>query len=643
MILNDVTIMKKQLILSALAILAMASCSQDEIAEVNTSDAISFNVATTRGTEVTIANLDTIYVVAITADGGRHLNNVAYIKQAETNVFKSKEPNYWPQGNAEVKFYISNVSFADSRYIDSTKLNTATPTVAFKLPGVVDTLPDLLTAYASGKKSTAMASGIPITLSHRFAQIQFRAKEDNAELDFEIRGIRIYNVNSKSELVLGETPSWTELDGTDTLLVATNATTVPLIDTARSLMSAKGNVFLPPVARDAWNPTGDKSNSSKGTYLALDLTITKKVGDETVQIFPDEDDQSVGVQRFACIPFEFDWTAGKRYVYTLDFTKGAGYVNPTKPNPLPADPYRPGDLILGGEIRFSVEEMEEWDDGDPHWVDMDGGKDTVYGDYNYTGGEDAPNGPYVLYFDTEDDNRLSIGKWGTDISATTNMALAQFGSVVGLSIGTYSDPWDAGDVKFSPTSATYSTYTSIPVYVAADYNAGNRNVSAVAYHTGANIKAGKGDICKLAGLTSAEAQAMSVEALANYDSDWRLPTNAENGTFVGTASSITSTTFSTYANWNAKGGTASLTNPPTVTFKQNPYYNADTNPVAIPAAGFRATGSMNYHGEYGIYWSSTANSDTQGNYLHFNNSTISQSYYPLTYGNTIRCVYDPQP
>lgn len=55
-----------------------------------------------------------------------------------------------------------------------------------------------------------------------------------------------------------------------------------------------------------------------------------------------------------------NWEAGKKYVYTLNFTDGAGKVDPEKPDPTdPTDPFNPGEDITGGKIKFTVE-VEEW-------------------------------------------------------------------------------------------------------------------------------------------------------------------------------------------------------------------------------------------------------------------------------------------
>ncbi|MDE6512534.1 MAG: fimbrillin family protein, partial [Muribaculaceae bacterium] len=54
---------------------------------------------------------------------------------------------------------------------------------------------------------------------------------------------------------------------------------------------------------------------------------------------------------WASIPLSGTWEQGKKYIYTLDFTNGAGVTDPD-------DPY-PGTEIIGGPIKFTVK-VNDW-------------------------------------------------------------------------------------------------------------------------------------------------------------------------------------------------------------------------------------------------------------------------------------------
>ena len=58
-----------------------------------------------------------------------------------------------------------------------------------------------------------------------------------------------------------------------------------------------------------------------------------------------------------------NWEPGKKYVYTLDFSNGAGKVDPEKEQPTDpdVDPFDPGENILGSSIKFTVE-VTPWED-----------------------------------------------------------------------------------------------------------------------------------------------------------------------------------------------------------------------------------------------------------------------------------------
>ena len=60
--------MKKQLFLTAVAALAMVSCSEENVLDTNRGNAIDFRAAMgTRAQETTTANMSSIYVTALNA------------------------------------------------------------------------------------------------------------------------------------------------------------------------------------------------------------------------------------------------------------------------------------------------------------------------------------------------------------------------------------------------------------------------------------------------------------------------------------------------------------------------------------------------------------------------------------------------
>jgi hypothetical protein len=275
---------------------------------------------------------------------------------------------------------------------------------------------------------------------------------------------------------------------------------------------------------------------------------------------------------------------------------------------------------------------------------------------NFEGGEN-----HVLYFTGDPDRPLAVGRWETSlsdediadgdiavISDRTALAYFKFGSVIGF---TANDSWSNDDIKFNPSAfevgASSISYSTVPGFTSTDYTTnGIRNVSASGYHNEANILAGKGDPCKLAGMDITQKSVPGY--LVNYDSGWRLPTLEENRMFIGIPADYTNTTeFGTSSGYyqvsSPNSGSWSGSNPGTGVFPLN---TARDEKPHLPAAGYRlnSTGEKNSQGNTGYYWSSSAcDSAGSGYLLDFNYSSIKLSHYSVSnYGYNVRCIRDTE-
>ena len=114
--------------------------------------------------------------------------------------------------------------------------------------------------------------------------------------------------------------------------------------------------------------------------------------------------------------------------------------------------------------------------------------------------------------------------------------LTKFGSVVGFS---HKGDWAVDKVLFNPVngSPSYFSYTSVPCYEEADYNAGATNITSPNYTNATNIRRGKGDICALVGYTANEIANMSDTQLMDVlnDSQWVAPTKENTRVFLGSS------------------------------------------------------------------------------------------------------------
>ncbi len=189
-----------------------------------------------------------------------------------------------------------------------------------------------------------------------------------------------------------------------------------------------------------------------------------------------------------------------------------------------------------------------------------------------------------------------------------------------------------------------------------------RNVSDNAYHNLANVKAGKGDPCRLVGMTKAQIAAMTTDAqlyaleesLKSTVGGWRLPDAEDSHAFAGDPN---------YATWSDHAST-------NLGYKTNRYWanpgkvvDSDTRLVGayspfvgdasdvtaptvgkdvdfLPAAGCRNVGGgMQHLNEYGLYWLSTPHSGSNAYFLEvYTNSLYPSRAYSSSRSFAVRCV-----
>ncbi len=328
--------------IAAMAAVALASCSQDEPVVSNPGRAIDFRSAmSSRATETTNANLTSINVAAFMGDK-LFFPTMDFTKGSD-GFFTSLTEYYWPGDDTELTFYA--FSPANPGGVVSLTADDKSVTNFTTAPTMADQV-DFITANATGKKSVNETSGVPLTFNHQLSQIEVRAKTENTVYTFSISGVRIGQPVSTGSYDF-VTSDWT-LDSDKAIYTDTYTEPKVLTSDAVSVMGDGGNAMLLPQQLTAWDPASDASNSAKGAYLSVKLNVS--TAETGVQVYPFP---SNGDCQWAAIPIDTNWEAGKKYIYTLDFTHGAGYVDPNDPIP--------GDPVLGGPIKFTVDVVD--------WVD----------------------------------------------------------------------------------------------------------------------------------------------------------------------------------------------------------------------------------------------------------------------------------
>ena len=338
--------MKKSFLMLAIAALALASCSQDEPVSVNHGRQIDFRPVMgtlSRATETTNANLSDITVTALLGDQTL-FKNVVFTKDA--GFYTSTPAYYWPGDDSQLDFYAYSPSQPGGTIAIDSNNKTLTD---FSPAAEISDQVDFISSYATGKKSVNEASGVELTFDHRLAQIEVQGKTNNDAYTFKVMGVRIGEPVSKASFDFS-TDAWTlSTASTDrSIYESTYNDTITLGAEPVTLMAtvaesgASDNAMLIPQELTAWDPTADASNTAKGAYLAVKLQI--KTAETGAQVYPFPSDANC---IWAAVPISNKWEAGKKYVYTLDFTHGAGYVDPHDP--------QPGTPILGGPIKFTVD------------------------------------------------------------------------------------------------------------------------------------------------------------------------------------------------------------------------------------------------------------------------------------------------
>lgn len=372
---------KTPLFLIAMSAIVLASCSEDEPVSVrqDTNEAISFRSAMgTRATETTNANLDKIYVSAVYGDSvidpstrkmgsyktTLYFDNAEFDKGADSFFTAANGKRFdWLAKNQQINFFAYSPSQdelgADIIMKDD---NSGMTLESFSVPEEIADQVDFITANASGTRKNNENTGVELTFDHRLSQIEIQAKSESSDYTFKVIGARIGRVEYLGNFDFN-TNEWTLDDWHDTAIYTSACDTTTLSATPVSIMGASGNAMLMPQTLTPWDYTGDPDNVARESYLSVLVNITRT--DNGLQIYPyaNESEMSHDPVReygWASIPLSGQWEQGKKYIYTLDFSKGAGHIDPDDPNP--------GEEILAGPIKFTVN-VNDWVDSESS-VDM---------------------------------------------------------------------------------------------------------------------------------------------------------------------------------------------------------------------------------------------------------------------------------
>ena len=326
----------------------LMGCSDEEIANVETSsrNAIGFNVlsnaAETRATPTTNTNLTStdFDVFAFTADGtvfmgtdhmvfGHDGVNIVY-NDNKWDYKNAGDLRYWP--TEALDFYAFNPGTVSEDMMVN-YMWEATKNEQKIYYSCIDEYGagthenyDVMYAMAKGQTKDMNNGVVKFNFKHILSQVVFKAKTEYANMEVDIKEIKIYNIKFSGTFTLPktdeETGSWSSPDLTHSF---------PYIVVQNTNITVKGNDPVTNITTDtpmlnipqeltAWkvSETGTKTKEQADKALQCYLEIACRIRQSGTYLLG-----SASEYKTIYVPFGDTWVAGKRHIYTLIF--GGGY------------------------------------------------------------------------------------------------------------------------------------------------------------------------------------------------------------------------------------------------------------------------------------------------------------------------------
>lgn len=355
--------MKKTLLLTSIAMLvAMTSCMRDEVVEVNKGHAINFRTAVeTRGMEARHSSMDAIYVTALEDNADPYFSEVPFVLTGYDS-YISTDTYYWPGQDRKLKFYAyapNETKLGADVVITNQEKSLKNFVVEEKISDQVD----FVFAENAGDNNEGLEeqSSVSLNFSHKLSRISIYGRTESEENVYKFAGVRIAGVYGKGDLNDLTSNAWTidesagkkafvkELADDEIVVVDKGVGELELMGTLLNLNDypVTDYAFMIPQTFKPWDPVNDPKNEQGGAYVAVKVQISTAYG---TRVYPSEKDgeyawvaipltgSSVVDESGATVEGLFEWKYGSSYNYTLNFTNGAGYVEPDINNPASGTP-----------------------------------------------------------------------------------------------------------------------------------------------------------------------------------------------------------------------------------------------------------------------------------------------------------------
>lgn len=409
--------MKKILLLTAGMLLIAASCTKNEVVEVNQDgNEIQYSVVANKATKAAdiycnINKPSEFTVYAESSDGKTYINGdkITSSDKGATWVNESGT-RFWPNGFSLDFYAVVNGTINWNVTAEGTAPATI---VNYEVPTTVSDQKDLLYAVKMKQEKGATAEAteaVSLNFRHALSQIVFQAKNTNENLYVEISGVRIVNVANKNTFTFPTADTDNELlvddnhdgsfEGTnyadanwgtwntlapetgaagetiypvsfDRVVVPGNNTNATVVNLTNNVTGEEFNtnaLLLLPQTSNAWDPEtvpapGFDGNAGNGSYFLVDCAIYNIAGDSFNSASDTPLWGAIGAHQEAAIPVAISWEQGKKYIYTFVFGDGGGY-DPDDPD----DPDNPDPVLIPITFEVTVDDFVEVPAQD---IDMD--------------------------------------------------------------------------------------------------------------------------------------------------------------------------------------------------------------------------------------------------------------------------------
>ena len=384
--------MKKSYLWGAFAVMALVSCSQDEVVNIPQSE-IKYSVVANKASRAddVFCNKNKpehFYVSAIynpTAEGGTSsvyfTEDYLYSENGD-DTYSQDNSRYWPDAEFGSLDFYAYVNGDNKNDVDFAITTTGATISNYVVKKAVDTQDDLI--YAVKTKQTKTSSKIPLNFRHALSQIVFQAANRNPNIYVEISGVEVHNVLNSGTFTFpiidtddkfedhnqngaGNTPAddtynnfgetqgeWT-LDAStdDDYKVTFNAIPVPYSEGKVNLTNnvifessddVDGNLdedlneelamLLMPQKTAALNTENvtwkeGVTEIAGGAYFLVNCKIWNVAGEKY------EEGDVLLYKKPILIPVNVEWKQGHKYVYTFVFNKqGDGGIDPDDGDPV---------------------------------------------------------------------------------------------------------------------------------------------------------------------------------------------------------------------------------------------------------------------------------------------------------------------